>query len=499
MKKIKFLVSFFLALVVLPVMVNAASGTVSVTGTSTVVVNNKVTVTVNLSSSTAIGSWQMQLDYDKKFLQLTSSSAEAGGTVMAASSSSGVKSKKYTFTFKALKTGSTKVSVDMYEAYAFADLSEISLTSSSKSLKIITQEELEASYSKDNDLKDLSVEGYEISPAFSKDNLNYSVTVPEGTTSVNVIATPNDSKSSVSGAGSVEVTEGSNNLSIVVRAENGSEKTYNLVVEVVDANPINVTVDKEHYTVIKLRSNYVCPELYEESEVEIEGFKVPSCYNEKINYNLVGLKKDDGTVESFIYEKGKYTKYNEVTGTSLKIVILDYEKELPGLSKATSMIDGESYATNIYEQKDNYYVVYGLNVATGKKDFYLYDALNNTFALYNNDQVEDLINTNKTYLYVIVAFGIGLLLAIVCIIKLSLKNKKNKKELLKEPITEEVKKEEVKKKKEKPAKEVKVKEEKKETSKIDVNEIKELTEDNSDETETYYLFESDRKKKHKKK
>ena len=97
MKKIKVLVSFFLALVVLPVMVNAASGTVSVTGTSTVVVNNKVTVTVNLSSSTAIGSWQMQLDYDKKFLQLTSSSAEAGGTVMAASSSSGVKSKKYTF------------------------------------------------------------------------------------------------------------------------------------------------------------------------------------------------------------------------------------------------------------------------------------------------------------------------------------------------------------------------------------------------------------------
>ena len=33
----------------------------------------------------------------------------------------------------------------------------------------MTQEELEASYSKDNDLKSLSVEGFEISPEFDKD------------------------------------------------------------------------------------------------------------------------------------------------------------------------------------------------------------------------------------------------------------------------------------------------------------------------------------------
>ncbi len=503
MKKLKLLVFTFLSLIVLPSLVIAASGSITVSGADKVVVGNKVTLTVTLSSSSAIGSWEMSLDYNKSYLQLTSSSAEAGGVKMAgyATGANGTKKKTYTFTFKALKTGSTKVSVDMYDVYA-NDFSSMSINSNSKTLKIITQEELEASYSKDNDLKDLKVEGFEISPAFTKDTLNYSVTVPEGTTSVNVIATPNDSKSSVSGAGSVEVSEGTNNINIVVRAENGSEKTYNLVVDVIDANPINVKVGEDNYTVIKLRSNYPCPELFTESEVLINGIEVPSCYNEKTNYTLVGLKKEDGTALSFIYDNGKYTKYNEVTGTSLKIVILEYDKEIPGLTKVTSMIDGKSYAASTYQNNKDYYVVYGLNIATGEKDFYLYDAINKTFSLYNNEQVKALINTNKIYLYVIIVFGLGLFLSLICIVKLNSQKKKKKEEDKDKKVNEKENKEVKNKTKSKKddQKEIK-KEEKKEekTKEVDVNEIKDLSEDNGeDETETYYLFESDRRKKHKK-
>lgn len=61
-KKIKRLL-LLVALTIIPLQVNAASANVSVSGSSTAVVGNKITLTVKLSSGTSIGSWQMMLDY----------------------------------------------------------------------------------------------------------------------------------------------------------------------------------------------------------------------------------------------------------------------------------------------------------------------------------------------------------------------------------------------------------------------------------------------------
>ena len=108
MKKVKyFLISLFL-LVILPFEVSAASGTIKVTSrTNQVVVGNRITLTVTLSSSTPIGSWQMNLDYDKNYLELVETSSDSGGSGMASvmQSTTGVKSKSYTFTFRTKKTG----------------------------------------------------------------------------------------------------------------------------------------------------------------------------------------------------------------------------------------------------------------------------------------------------------------------------------------------------------------------------------------------------------
>ena len=477
MKKIKFLIISFLAILICPLFVNAASGSVSISGIDRVVKGNKITVTVTLSSSTSIGSWSMSLDYDSSYLKLTSSSAEAGGNKMANVVTSGIKSKKYTFTFQAQKTGTTTLKIGNYEAYAFDDMSAISLSPGSKQISIITQEQLEASYSKDNNLKALAVEGYEITPEFNKDTLEYSVTVPEGTTMVNVIATKNDGKASLSGDGEVQLIPGTNEVSIVVKAENGSEKTYKLIINVIDQNPINVKVNNIDYTVVKLRDVYQCPNLYTESEVTINDIVVPACHNDKTKYTLVGLKSSDGTVKSFIYENGKYTKYNEVIGTSLNIIVLEYNGKLNGLKKYNEKIDGNSY--QVFKSNDNskFYIVYGMNVATGKKDFYVYDTVNKTFGLYDSDMINNMVKLNKTYFYVIVAFGIGLLLALICIIKLSSK----KHQVQKENSIEEIKsdKKKIKKEEKKP------------------NDIEIVDEDEN--TETYNILEEDKKRKRRKK
>lgn len=431
MKKLKLMLISIICLCLIPNMVLAASGSVSVSGSSQVVVGNKVTFTVTLSSSTSIGSWQMQLNYDKKYLQLTSATSEGGGVRMADSSSSGIKSKKYTFTFKTLKTGSTTVSVGSYLAYAFSDMSEIKLTSSSKTIKIITQQQLEASYSKDNNLKSLSIDGVELTPAFNKDTLNYSVTVPEGTKSVNIKAVASDSKASVSGDGEINVSEGANNVSVVVRAENGSEKTYTITVNVIDQNPIEVTIDATKYTVIKLRDNYNCPTLFEEKDITINNITIPACYNEKINYTLVGLKTTDGSVLNAIYNNGTYTKYEEEIGTSLKVIVMDYKNEIEGLIKSKVVIDDKEYTGFKMDENSKNFIVYGVNVETGKKDFYIYDTINKTFATYEeNGKLKELLHLTKVYVCIIIAFGVSLFLSLICMI--SLCRKKNKKKKIKE-------------------------------------------------------------------
>ena len=294
---------------------------------------------------------------------------------------------------------------------------------------------------------------------------------------VNVIATKNDGKASLSGDGEVQLIPGTNEVSIVVKAENGSEKTYKLIINVIDQNPINVKVNNVDYTVVKLRDVYQCPNLYTESEVTINDIVVPACHNDKTKYTLVGLKSSDGTVKSFIYENGKYTKYNEVIGTSLNIIVLEYNGKLNGLKQYNEKIDGDSY--QVFKSNDNskFYVVYGMNVATGKKDFYVYDTVNKTFGLYDSDMINNMVKLNKTYFYVIVAFGIGLLLALICIIKLSSK----KHQVQKENSIEEIKsdKKKIKKEEKKP------------------NDIEIVDEDEN--TETYNILEEDKKRKRRKK
>ena len=44
---------------------------------------------------------------------------------------------------------------------------------------------------------------------------------------------------------------GTNAFEIVVKAQNGAEKVYKLTVNVIDENPIEVTIDNKKYTVVR--------------------------------------------------------------------------------------------------------------------------------------------------------------------------------------------------------------------------------------------------------
>lgn len=500
MKKLKIFILGLVCALFIPNVVNAASGSISVSGSSSAVVGNRVTLTVTLSSSTSIGSWQMDLNYDKSYLQLVSSTAEAGGTSMVNSSASGVKSKSYTFVFKTLKSGNTRVSVSSYLAYAYSDLSQISLSSSSKTIKIMTQAELEASYSKDNNLKDLSVsvgeETYEFSPAFDKDTLEYSVDVPTGTTLINVKATKNDNTATIDGDGEIEVTEGLNTIPIVVTAQNGDKKTYTLTVNVLDQNPIEVVVNGEKLTVVKSKTLLTAPATFTESTVDIEGFQIPAFVNQDINFTLVGLKDDDGNIALYRYLDGTYTLYNEINSKSYLLIPVAFTKELDYI-KTTTTINNVKIDAYKYSEDSSLVIINAINVETGDTDLYLYDPDSKAAILFDESFINNANKTIENYTYVIIAFASALFLMLIVIFAL-LHSSKRKQKKINEFILKQEAKIEATRKLNDVVDEVKkiVDDEKKEPIKEDSLKIEEvkIEDDNSDKEE---LEENENKKSKK--
>ena len=78
-----------------------------------------------------------------------------------------------------------------------------------------------------NNLSSISVEGYDL---VTVDEEHYSLTVKNSVGSIIINATAEDSKASIDGIGSKELAVGENIFEIVVTAENGNKKTYEIAV-----------------------------------------------------------------------------------------------------------------------------------------------------------------------------------------------------------------------------------------------------------------------------
>lgn len=441
MKRIKKIFMAMLIGLLFPCIVNAASGSINIASSSTVVVGNKVTVTVTISSGTKMGSWQMSLNYDKSYLQLTNSTARDGGTFMIDyAEDPGVLKKTYTFTFKTLKSGTTKLSVDGYRAYVSSDLSALSLSANTKQIRIITQAELEASYSKNNNLSALEVEGFTLTPEFKTDVLEYSVVVPENTKEVNIKANVQDKRASVNGIGTQAVNPGANKFSVVVRAQSGAEKTYVINVEVKDENPINVTVNGKNYTVVKIKENLPAASLYTETTININGFEIPAYKNDNTNLVLVGLKDEEGNISLYIYNKDKneYQEYNEIGVNKITIYPLTSNEEIKGYKKDTITINGVKVDGYYYTKDSDYVIIYGINVETGDKGFYMYDKKMQSLIKYNDEYIIDLNKKIELYSYIIIGFSGVFILMIIIMIALAKKRSGKKKN--QKPIEKEIKK-----------------------------------------------------------
>ena len=324
MKRITKYLTLFIMTFAFILNINAASGKITVsTNKSSATVGSTINATITISSGSPLGAWEWVIDYDKSKLKLTS-----GKLNIADVGDGKIKGKSYKYSFKAIAKGTATITVKSVGALDW-NKNNISISKGSKSIKIITQAELEASYSKDNTLKSLSVDGYDLSPTFSKNETNYKVEVPSDTTKVNINARKNDSSASVNGDGEHEVSEGENKFVITVTAENGSTKEYTIIVSVVDPNPINVKINDKNYVIVKRTSSIEKPDGFEFNEIELDEQKVPSLYNEVTKLTLLGLKDEEGNIKLYLYNKNdnSYKEYNEISFEKIKILPLDIDKK----------------------------------------------------------------------------------------------------------------------------------------------------------------------------
>lgn len=80
--------------------------------------------------------------------------------------------------------------------------------------------------SPNNKLSGLGVDGFALTPSFNRDTESYDLIVDPSVSSVTISAAAIDSKASVSGAGTVNLQSGNNDITIAVKAENGHVRNY---------------------------------------------------------------------------------------------------------------------------------------------------------------------------------------------------------------------------------------------------------------------------------
>lgn len=494
MNKILKSLSILIVSLLFTITVDAASANVKVTtNKSQVVVGNTFTVTTKISGSD-LGSWQWTLSYDTKKFKLVS-----GGNIFFFSES-GENQKTKTWTLKAIAKGSGNITVKAAGAFSYKNESAIKVTTNSKTVKVITQAELEASYSKDNNLKSLSIDGLKLEPSFNKDTTDYKVTAESNTTEIKINAALSDSKASLSGTGTFKVTEGENKFTITVEAENGSVKKYNILINVTDPNPITAKINDKDYTVVKRESNLTKPEDYEKKEITINDQKVPAFYNEVNNFTLVGLKNAEGDISLFLYdsETNTFSEYKEIKLDQLKLYPLSIDREIDNYKLSKITINDIEFDALVLDNSD-YAIIHAQNMNNGTNDYYTYDKKTNTVITYTDETLKPLqekINKYEKMILLLTGETVLVFFILICILISKIRHTKKRKRLHKMMMEQKELEERQKEIKEKEVAE-KIEQEK-ESNESENEEVKEESNEETKE-ETKEENKPKRKKKDKKK
>lgn len=80
--------------------------------------------------------------------------------------------------------------------------------------------------SSNNYLAQLEVEGYKITPEFDKQTINYTIDNEIDVKTITINAAAEDDRATINGAGTINIEQGEENITVNVIAENGIQRSY---------------------------------------------------------------------------------------------------------------------------------------------------------------------------------------------------------------------------------------------------------------------------------
>ena len=417
MKRFKYILAIIISMLFIQ---NVSAGSISISTSKSAVVGGNITATITISKD--VEGWDYVIGYDTSKLRLVSSTLEST-THSVSTYQLHQNSRSYTMTFKTLASGTAKIYVSS------ADCSPGSCSRGSASVTLKTQAEIEASYSKNNNLASLGIDGIELTTAFNKDTLEYSVELEPDTTKISLTGSVEDKTASVEGLGEREVQDGPNRLEVIVTAQNGSKKTYVINATVKEFDPIKVKVDGVEYTVVRKKSGIGEINGYEATTVDINGTEVPALKSKVTGYTLVALKDEKGNQNYFIKDKDDYILYKEYTFNRVVLAPLPWNKNLipSNYKKYTITYNDEKLEVYKLNKKSKYALIYGVNVETGVENIYMYDSVEDTLQIYNTEEVKSLTNDKHLYLKLTLGLGVLAFVELIVLISVLVSNKKKNK------------------------------------------------------------------------
>lgn len=286
-------------------------------------------------------------------------------------------------------------------------------------------------YSSDNTLSSFGIEGYILDPVFNKDTTEYKLLLDESVEKINVTATANDKKATVTGTGEKSLSSGENTVEVKVTAENGNEKVYKIIVKVEDLKPILVKIGKDEYTIVK-KNNGLVEKLdqYEEKTIKINDQDVVSYQNPVTKVTLVLLKDKENKIGYYVYnEKEKnYKRYRAITIQGITLQLLEAPKDLDNYQKYSLKLQEEMIDIYKLDKKHKVGLIYGTNIKTGNTSYYIYDENESTLSKYFEEEIKIYQKEiEKLKNYMMIFMGCTAFIAIILIIISLVKSKKRSK------------------------------------------------------------------------
>ena len=297
-------------------------------------VGQSVTVTVTFNPGAKMYSADFSLSYNPDILTYESATCTAkaagGGIVKAAPTLTGETKISYKFTFTAKKSGSSNITVSG-GVYGFEDTENYNVGASA------TLTVSDAAKPGVATLKSLSISNGTLTPGFSTGRTSYTAKVKYEVTTCKVYATATDAKATVAVGGKEALAVGKNTRTVTVTAQNGTQKTYTIVItrlkegeeldgetkpeDNTDEPEKSTVIDGVKYLLATDLSGFTLPNGFKANTVTYGETEVAAAQDTDANYTVYYLKGENSesyqpyTLESDgkTFKKLKYATFGNNT------------------------------------------------------------------------------------------------------------------------------------------------------------------------------------------